>query len=77
MRVKNSTCTTSIISSKQIKFDNFSYLYACTCMIKNTRKTLTSEKKDSQRNFLLCPYLSVLSFVKKSKQNIIMIFLSL
>lgn len=46
-------------------------------MIKNTRKTLISEKKDSQRNFLLCPHLSILSFVKKSKQNIIMIFLSL
>lgn len=43
MRVTIPPCTTSIISSKQLIIIQFSYLYTCTCIIENTRKTLAFE----------------------------------
>lgn len=43
MRVTIPPCTTSIISSKQLIIIQFSYLYKCTCIIENTRKTLAFE----------------------------------
>lgn len=45
MRVTIPPCTTSIISSKQLIIIQFSYLYTCTCIIENTRKTLAFENQ--------------------------------
>lgn len=52
MRVTISPCTTSIISSKQLIIIQFSYLYTCTCIIENTRKTLAFENQKQSTKLL-------------------------
>lgn len=52
MRVTIPPCTTSIISSKQLIIIQFSYLYTCTCIIKNTRKTLAFENQKQSTKLL-------------------------
>lgn len=52
MRVTIPPCTTSIISSKQLIIIQFSYLYTCTCIIENTRKTLAFENQKQSTKLL-------------------------
>lgn len=52
MRVAIPPCTTSIISSKQLIIIQFSYLYTCTCIIENTRKTLAFENQKQSTKLL-------------------------
>lgn len=52
MRVTIPPCTTSIISSKQLIIIQFSYLYICTCIIENTRKTLAFENQKQSTKLL-------------------------
>lgn len=52
MRVTIPPFTTSIISSKQLIIIQFSYLYTCTCIIENTRKTLAFENQKQSTKLL-------------------------
>lgn len=52
MKVTIPPCTTSIISSKQLIIIQFSYLYTCTCIIENTRKTLAFENQKQSTKLL-------------------------